>query len=745
MIATADEIRKEKEREYQLEVALQRIRCEKSLSQFIQCCWEELEPGTPLVWNWHLDYLCEEAQKQIERIAEGRPREYHLIVNVPPRTLKSWIFTRAPAAWAWIRYPWMRFMHVSFNEGLALEHSVDTRTLIQSDWYQERWGGRFEFAGDQNVKSFYKNSDKGYRMTGSVGKSAVGRGGHIIGLDDPISPEESESDVSRETCIRWFSRTMRSRINNPLVGMFWVIMQRLHEEDLTGYLMREEGHMWKHICFPAIDGDQVRPVKLRKKYVNGLLIPKVLPADFLEAVKVSDPYMFAGQYLQLPSPPEGGMFKRQHWKYWQPKGMNLPNHIERIGTETFTCPVVTLPDQFDDVINSWDMGLKESKKNDPLAGEVWAQNGPDLFLIDLTHDRMNPYRAENAALELWQKYPSTSAVLIEDTAGGSAAIVGLKKKIAGVIGIIPNGDKKTRAIPASRLQEAGNLYLPHPSIAPWVKQFVDEFAAFDKGQHDDQVDACSQAINYLLAHRRVWPNYKGEHKSFKIDFQDLADSSILFVSQHVEQDLTSSCIIGLWSRRSGGLYIIDEFVSENPRPELVISGVLAHIRAISNGLISKVEHLKKFVWYGNALMANKGGAMGDLVDAYRKMKIQVRAVNNVDEFGSNIRVGLLISRQSLSIHTRAPQLRQQMIEWGIENKRPASGHGLCRALSQTVGVLWESGAMQKPERKMGDYSARKTKFKRDIEIAESQGRIPELVVKGQLNRNQNTDPSGYVV
>jgi predicted phage terminase large subunit-like protein len=716
------------EREYEIEVALQRIRCANKFSDFIKCAWEELEPETPLAWNWHLDYLCDEAQEQIERIAHHRPRQYHLIINVPPRSLKSWIFTRAPAAWAWIKHPWIRFMTVSYAEELALEHAVDTRTLILSDWYQERWGDKYQLAGDQNIKSFYKTTAKGYRMTGSVGGKAIGRGGHIITIDDPLSPEEAEYDNARETVIRWWSRTIRSRLNNPTVGMFWIVVQRLHENDLTGYLVREEGEKFKHICLPAEEGDQIRPVELRKKYINGLLFEKQFPKDLLEAYRRPDPYMYAGQYLQIPSPPEGGMFKRQWWRFWKPAGMSLPAVVVQIGPETHTCPVYDLPESFDETINSWDMGLKESKKNDPLAGTVWSQKGPDFFLLDLVHDRLDPLKAAGEAKALYMRYPSTSAVLIEDTAGGSSAIVDLRRTIPGVQAIVPKGDKKTRAIPTARLLQAGNLYLPHPAICNWVNDFIEEFSVFPNGTHDDRIDSTSQAMNYLLAHRRVWPDYKGEAKTFKIDFNDLNDSSVLIIAQYMESDLTSSCIMALWSKRSGSFYVFDECVSETPRPEVVVPAVLSRVRNDSNGLVNNVETLKRFKWYGNPLMSNKGGAMGDMVDAYRKQKVNVNAFQNQDELGSVIRVSLLLSRRALSIHTRCAQLRQQMQEWGMENKKPAQGHGLCRALALAVTVLWDNGTLRKREVPLKPYSARKTKFKNENDIAMAQGRIAEKVV-----------------
>ena len=691
---------------YTTAVELERRACEASYSQFIRSAWHVLEPGTPLIWNWHLDVLCDEVQKQIDRIGNREPREYHLVVNVPPRSLKSWIFTRAPTAWAWIKYPWLRFMTVSYAENLALDHASETRTLIKSDWYQERWGDRYQFQEDQDQKSFYRTDRKGYRMTGSVGGKAIGRGGHIISIDDPISPEEAESEVERDKVIRWYSRTIKSRLNNPTIGMFWLIMQRLHEEDLTGHVLRVEGELYKHYCLPAEDGPQVRPVEYRSKYVSGLLAPKLFPRHVLDGWRSVDSYMYAGQYQQIPSPEEGGLFKRQWWRFWKPAGMELPAVRVQIGKDAFSCPVVDLPDTFDDVICSWDTGMKDKAGNDPWAGEVLGKRGAEIFLLDETHGVQTPVGGEAAILDLRKRYPQSSVVLIEDTSGGSAVIASLRSKssTSSIIPMSAQGSKRVRSITATRTAQAGNFYLPHPAIAPWVNDWIEEFSVFDHGRHDDRVDAISHAVNYWAEHRRVWSQWRGEVSEIKIPWDDLLESSVLLVSQWVESDLTSSAVMAMWSKKTGSLYVYDEFVADHPRPELMVAGVLSHLRQATEGKIASIGDLGRLEWWGNKLMIAPGSAGGDMRESYRKAKVHIRSQQKYSEQSSILQVTLYMARKALFVDKRCRNLAQQMSEWGIKNREPEDGHGLCRALCQLASVLVENGMGSRIEPIRRSYS-----------------------------------------
>jgi predicted phage terminase large subunit-like protein len=736
-------------RELELFTELERRDCEKSYASFVKSAWHILEPDNELVWNWHLEYLCNEVQAQLERITAKKPRDYHLIVNVPPRSLKTYILTRMPAAWAWIHWPWMRFMRGSYSEELALEHAVETRDIIQSDWYQSNWGDRFKIKNDQNNKSLFKTNKNGHCVTTSTGSKATGRGADIISLDDPISAEQAESETERNKCIRWYKRTIKSRLNNKQVGAIWIIMQRLHENDLTGHIIAHEGKNYKHICLPSEDCEWVNPPELRAQYVDGLLFKEKFSKDFCENERLSDSYSYAGQYMQRPSPEEGGAFKRQFWKFWVPAGMQLPPVTGRVGMETYTCQNVPLPEFFSDSVCSWDMTFKDSKTSDFVSGHVVAQSGADFFFLDELRGKFDFAKSSAAVVALRNKYPMTSATLIEDKANGPAIIAELSKMIPGLIPISTPESKYARAMPMSRKQQAGNIVLPHPSIAPWVNAFIDEYAAFPNGAYDDRVDSGDQAINYLSSAQRVWPHYRPKLRAVKIDWRDLSKHTSLILSQYVDGSLRSSILMGLWNARSAKLVLFDELEINTSVPELIYPTLQAKITRDTSGVITD---LNKFEWYGNELMfaktstSSRSTLMKDGIKAaYSRANINVRDNPNYDEFGAIQFVARMILYDSIIMDFKCQETSRQNNAWIIEGKEPAQGFGFARALCNMVSMLVESGKLTKVDSPLKPYSKEKEQFRKMMHEADTQGRLMDFIKSGVVPEKSTKGSDGWMV
>ena len=217
-----------------------------SLKDFVHEAWHLLEPVSTLVWNWHLDLICEyltlirdENFKSACGDLEG------IIFNVPPRTMKSLLISVFFPIWAWITKPSRRFMFVSYSEKLSTQHSVFRRSIIESPWYQKDWGSVFSLSRDQNVKSHYENSERGVMFSTGMQATATGMGGDILIFDDPLNPEQAISQVEREAVNLRFDTTFRSRINDPATGVKIIIMQRLHELDLTGHVLARESDRWE--------------------------------------------------------------------------------------------------------------------------------------------------------------------------------------------------------------------------------------------------------------------------------------------------------------------------------------------------------------------------------------------------------------------------------------------------------------------------------------------------------------------
>jgi len=448
----------------------------RSYYDFFIWAWDIIEPATPLVDNWHIKYLCDLLQIEVERIAAKKPKTKDLIINIPPRSLKSMIITITLNAWAWLRYPQLKFISASYNSSLAIEHAVKTRRIIESNEYQEIYLNSFKMTGDQNVKSMFENNKFGFRKSVGTGGGVTGSGADILLIDDPISPELAFSDVERNTCINWFKETMYSRLNDQTIGLRIVIMQRLHQDDLTGWLLANQKGRWEYICIPATDDYPVSPECLKKNYIDNCFFKGRFTKDILaQSKEVLGSSGFAGQYGQQPVPSSGGMFKRNWWKFY-----------------------LKLPESFEVELTSWDMTFKGGAKNDYVVGTVWGYTDGKYYLRDMVRAKMDFVETKQAVRSLLFKYPEINMHLVEDKANGSAIISELKNEFPGFIPIEPEGDKTSRASAVTPTVESGNVYLPDPSLFPWVHDVIEECSLFPLGKHDDIVDSITQALRRLI-------------------------------------------------------------------------------------------------------------------------------------------------------------------------------------------------------------------------------------------------------
>jgi predicted phage terminase large subunit-like protein len=464
----------------------------RSLSEFVRQAWSILEPLTPFVPGWHIDAIIE----HLEAVTRGQIR--NLLINVPPRHMKSLLVSVLWPAWEWILHPERRWLYSSYAASLSIRDSVKCRTLIESPWYRRFWGDRYSLASDQNTKTRFDNDRSGYRIATSVGGAATGEGGDRIICDDPHNVQEAESDAIRRGTTDWYDVVMSTRVNDPRTAAKVVVMQRCHQQDLSGHLLEQGG--WEHLCLPAEHEGSSRSTSI------GFVDPRQIPGELLwrerfgtkeiEALKVSlGSYGAAGQLQQRPSPAGGGIFKRHWFRYWQPRGANLPPVIVRLpdGTEQ-AIVAIEVPAHVDLQFQSWDCSFKDLLTSDYVVGQVWGRLGAMFFLGDQVRARMDCPATVRAVRELFQKWPGTIAKLIEDKANGSAVIQMLAHEIPGLLPVNPQGGKIARAAAVSPLIEAGNVYLPHPLHAPWVNDFIEECVHFPNGAHDDQVDAMTQAL-----------------------------------------------------------------------------------------------------------------------------------------------------------------------------------------------------------------------------------------------------------
>lgn len=470
MTSTNDHLR----RHLQLQDALLKIQAEKSLLAFVEQAWPILEPTVPFMPNWHIEYIAE----HLEAVTAGEITR--LLINVPPRSMKSILVSVLWPVWEWLRVPGGRWIFVSYSDSLASKHSLERRTIISSDWYQARWGRRIELAADHNMKSEFQNTQRGVMVATSVGASATGRGGSRIVVDDPHNPTQAESDVQREAAVTFFRSTLSTRLDDKKTGAIVVVMQRLHERDLAATCL-ELGYT--HINLPAeaeVPTTLVMPRSGRiiTRDPGDLLCPaREGRAELDDLKQLLGSAGYAGQYQQRPMPAAGGLFQSAWLRYYD----ELP-------------PV-------DEWAQSWDMSYKDSIDSDFVVGLVAARRGADTYLIDRAKGKWgfgDTYREVRA---LVARYPLSRTILVEDAANGPAIIDSLKHVVPGIVAVRPEGGKVARAQAVQPQVEAGNVYLPNPrpygQLVPsraWVEDFVHQLTVFPRGAHDDDVDAFTQLL-----------------------------------------------------------------------------------------------------------------------------------------------------------------------------------------------------------------------------------------------------------
>ncbi|MDD4450459.1 MAG: hypothetical protein PHS76_07115 [Sphaerochaeta sp.] len=291
-----------------MKAALQKEKAERYLPEFIKQAWPVIEPGTQYIDSWHIHLIGE----YLQAVNEGQIKR--LIINVPPRYMKSIEVTVCYPVWTWINAPEKRFIKVSYSDNLSRKHNVLSRDIIRSPWYQNNWGDSYILKDDVNRQNEFKNNYHGMMFSTSVGGTVTGEGGDVIIVDDPQNPLMANSETERQAGINFFKNTLQTRLNDPKKGAFVVIMQRLHENDLTGYILSEELG-YEHLCLPA-EAEQRTVVHfpLSGKEIireeGDILNSERFDKQALEGLKKSmGSVQYAGQFQQTPAPAEGVMFK----------------------------------------------------------------------------------------------------------------------------------------------------------------------------------------------------------------------------------------------------------------------------------------------------------------------------------------------------------------------------------------------------------------------------------------------------
>lgn len=395
-----------------------------------------------------------------------------VLVSMPPRHGKSELMSVWTPFWLLVRNPERRIILASYEATFAAKWGRRVRDLVIQHGKELGLvlsGAKIPAADNWELQS------GGGMMTAGVGGPLTGKGADILIIDDAVkNDEEASSGVYRDKTWDWFQSTAFTRLEPG--GMVVIIGTRWHQDDLIGRLdlfsQTGEGLEWDVVKLPALAeaGDI-----LGRELGEALWAKRYDERKLAEIKKSLGPYAFGALYQQNPTPEEGGAIKRAWWKFY-----------------------MTPPAEFDQVIQSWDLSFKDIKKADYTVGQVWGRRGAEFWLLHQTRGRMDAPEMIAALRNLWRLYPKGVAKLVEDKANGPALIALLSKEVPGIIPVKVQASKDARLSAAVPPIAAGNVYLPAPERAPWVTELVEECAAFPNGTYDDQVDALSQAINFML-------------------------------------------------------------------------------------------------------------------------------------------------------------------------------------------------------------------------------------------------------
>jgi len=434
---------------------------------FLYRCVQTLAPGAPFLPNWHIEAIA----YQLERVRRGELTR--LIINLPPRSLKSIAVSVAFPAYLLGLDPRRKIFGISYGTELAAKHASDFRSIVQAPWYRKAFPN---MKISRLVDSDVYTTGRGYRKSTSVHATLTGLGGDCFIIDDPLKPVDAQSEAQRNHLNDWFSSTLSSRLDNKATGAIIVVMQRVHLNDLTGYLLEKAG--WTLLSLPAIaETDEEIAIgegKVHKRCAGEALHPKREPLELLKNLQRElGPDVFAAQYQQSPVPPGGGMIRREWLRYFD----KAPEHTYKTK-----------------LIQSWDTAAKNGGQNDWSVCTTWLIAGEIFYLLDLTRGRFEYPLLRETALELAKRFKPDS-ILIEDASTGIALAQELREVCRYRIDPIPVHQDKIGRLYVQQAKFASGRVL-FPKGAPFLAELEAELLTFPQGKTDDRVDSISQALAY---------------------------------------------------------------------------------------------------------------------------------------------------------------------------------------------------------------------------------------------------------
>lgn len=479
-MTTSEDLLLEPENLSRLNDSLDKADSEESLRDFVGFAWPILEPKRTLVHGWHLDAICE----HLEAVSKGQIKR--LLINVPPGCTKSLTTDVFWPAWEWgpFKRPDLRYVCASYSEALTIRDNRRTRNVLRSAWYQRLWSDSFYIVEDQDTKTKFENNETGFKIATSVGGLGTGERGDRFIIDDPHNILEAESDAKREAALLWFEEVVPTRLNEPENDAIIVIMQRVHDRDVSGVILKKELG-YEHLCLPMeFDPEERCTTSIGftdpRTDWNELICPERMSREVVEAdKKAMTPYAVAAQFQQKPAPRGGGMFKR---KWFEDNIIDeLPNDI------VASC-------------RGWDLAASTTIRASYNSGCKMHRTSDNRFIIeDVARERKDAAGQE----DLLKNTAAADGYLVKISLpqdpgqAGKFQVKYYAKRLIGFVVVYSteSGDKATRAEPFASQAKAGNVYLLR---GEWNEAFLKEISTFPASEFKDQVDSATRTFKELI-------------------------------------------------------------------------------------------------------------------------------------------------------------------------------------------------------------------------------------------------------
>lgn len=464
-----------------LNLEIYRAVCRKSFEFFIREAFSIINPGTEFISNWHIDLICH----RLHKVYVGELKR--LIINIPPRSLKSTIVSVCWPAWIMGNNPSKRIICASYSQHLSDKLSIESRHLLKSSFFKDIFP-RVKIVPDQNKKNKFILSERGFRFATSVGGTTTGEGGDILILDDPHNALDANSPKKRQKTIDWFRQSFLSRLDDKKSGVVVIVMQRLHQQDLTGFLLENNLQEWEVLKIPILADEDIHYAYGENSYNfkrNELLYQGHDKIDDIEKLRNAvGSYAFNAQYMQNPLAIGSGMLKSAWLSYYH-----------------------TAPRTMMEVIQSWDTAIKSGDGNSYTVCTTWCNNEGKFYLLDVYRGRVEYPELKRKIVDLYQKW-QPKKVLIEDKASGQAILQDLRQDhwTIPLISVQVHKDKFTRFASITTLFECGRVLIPENIF--WKNEYEQELLSFPNSPNDDQVDSTSQYLNYMMTNILKFPRIR---------------------------------------------------------------------------------------------------------------------------------------------------------------------------------------------------------------------------------------------